>query len=59
MTNDPDDDEIFEPVDSDIDNDAEQSMEQGRVDLDGGNNLRDPWFDTDEGRAWLAERGES
>lgn len=59
MTSDPDDDEIFEPGDADIDPDAERSMEQGRADLDPDNDLRDPWFHTDEGRAWLAEQGES
>jgi hypothetical protein len=53
------DDEIFEPTDVDIDHAAEAEMAQGRADLNPEYDLRDPWFHTDEGKAWLAERGES
>lgn len=52
---------VFIPGEDDADPDAEAQMHMGK----GGpeeNDLRDPWFHTDEGKAWLAahpETGES
>jgi hypothetical protein len=52
------DDDIFVPSDDDSDPEAEALMQQGKASGEHDpNNLRDPWFHTDEGRAWLAERG--
>jgi hypothetical protein len=46
---------IFIPSDEHIDPDAEARMQMGRPYLNPGNDLRDPWFHTEEGQAWLAE----
>lgn len=49
---------VFVPDPEHSDPEAEARMQMGRVDLHPENDLRDPWFHTDEGRAWLAEQGE-
>lgn len=47
---------IFVPVEEHHDDDDQATMMMGR---DEENDLRDPWFHTEEGRAWLAARGEA
>lgn len=55
-------DEIYIPVPDDFDPDDADRMQQGKrppdVEGDHENDLRDPWFHTTEGMAWLAERGD-
>lgn len=46
---------VFVPNPDHADPDAEFRMQMGRG---SSNDLRDPWFHTDEGRAWLDEQGE-
>lgn len=50
---------IFIPNEGHDDPEARALMHMGKVGEDSENALRDPWLDTDEGHAWLAERGES
>jgi hypothetical protein len=45
---------IFEPGEDDVQPDEHKAMQMGKG-LD--NDLRDPWFHTDEGKTWLAEHG--
>jgi hypothetical protein len=53
------DDEIFIPTDDVADLEAEARMQQGKATGEHDpNNLRDPWFHTPAGQAWLAEREE-
>lgn len=47
-------DEVFIPKPEHRDEAAEERMRMGKP----GHELHDPWFDTDEGKAWLAEQGE-
>ena len=46
---------IFIPDEEHRDPEAESTMMMGRG---WENDLRDPWFHTDEGRQWLSARGE-
>lgn len=46
---------IFVPLEVDAVGAEHEEMHQGK---DEENDLRDPWFHTREGRAWLAEQGE-
>jgi hypothetical protein len=50
--------DIYIPEGDDHDPELAAVMQQGKADLDPNNDLRDPWFHTNEGRQWLAERGE-
>lgn len=43
---------IFIPREEHVDPAGEATMRMGQG---PGNDLRDPWFHTDEGRVWLAE----
>lgn len=46
---------VFMPSSDDHDEHAHEQMQMGKG---PENDLRDPWFRTDEGRAWLADQGE-
>lgn len=50
-----DNETIYVPAEEDDDPEASAQMHMGKADEDEGNDLRDPWFHTDEGKAWLAE----
>lgn len=47
------DENIYEPSKEDINEEEHEQMQQGKG---AENNLRDPWFDTEEGQTWLRER---
>lgn len=51
-------DDIFIPLYLDLDPEAESMMEQGRDEDSENNDLRDPWFHTEEGQQWLTDQGE-
>ena len=46
---------IFVPEDQHVDPEGESDMRMGRGYVSPENDLRDPWFHTEEGAAWLAE----
>lgn len=50
--------EVYVPDEGDTDHESEAWMQMGRAEADPNNDLRDPWFHSEQGRAWLAERGE-
>lgn len=51
-----DNETIFIPSEDDVDHEAEAMMHLGKVHENPENALRDPWFETDEGRAWATEQ---
>ncbi len=55
---DPDEETPYRPLGRDVDTHAEAIMRQGKVDDHDGNDLRDPWFHTQPGQAWLADHEE-
>jgi len=47
------DEDLFVPTEADDDPDTNATMQQGKTE-----SLADPWFQTDEGKRWLAAHDE-